>query len=69
MDTFLNELRDGLPDAAQMFRVVFRLVMAALLGAIVGWQRERAGKPARLRTHMPVALGAALFITRRSNSA
>jgi putative Mg2+ transporter-C (MgtC) family protein len=32
-----------------------------LLGAMVGLNRERAGKPAGLRTHMLVALGAAMF--------
>ena len=36
-------------------------MLAALLGAIVGAQRERAGKEPGLRTPMLVALGAALF--------
>jgi putative Mg2+ transporter-C (MgtC) family protein len=45
-----------------MARVVIRLLAAALFGAIVGIQRERAGKPAGVRTHMLVALGAALFV-------
>jgi putative Mg2+ transporter-C (MgtC) family protein len=62
MEALLQELSDGLPDAAQAARVLIRLVVAALLGAVIGFQRERAGKPAGLRTHMLVALGAALFI-------
>lgn len=62
MDTFLLELMAGLPDATQLTRIVFRLAVAALLGGIVGAQRERAGKEAGLRTHMLVSLGAALFI-------
>lgn len=62
METFLKELTDGLPGAAQAARIVFRLTAAALLGAIIGIQRERAGKPAGLRTHMLVALGATLFV-------
>jgi len=33
-----------------------------LLGAIIGFQRERAGKPAGLRTHMLVAMGSVLFV-------
>jgi putative Mg2+ transporter-C (MgtC) family protein len=33
-----------------------------IFGAVIGIQRERAGKPAGLRTHMMVALGAAVFI-------
>ena len=51
-----------LPDGQQMVRVVVRVVTAALLGALLGAERERAGKPAGLRTHMLVALGAALFV-------
>ena len=39
-----------------------RLVAALLLGALIGWERERVGKPAGLRTHMLVALGAAAFM-------
>ena len=33
-----------------------------ILGALVGAQRESIGKPAGLRTHMLVAMGAALFV-------
>jgi putative Mg2+ transporter-C (MgtC) family protein len=51
-----------LPDGPQMVRVVVRVLAAALLGALLGAERERAGKPAGLRTHMLVALGAALFV-------
>jgi putative Mg2+ transporter-C (MgtC) family protein len=51
-----------LPDGPQMVRVVARVIVAALLGALLGWERERAGKAAGLRTHMLVALGAALFV-------
>lgn len=43
---------------AQMF---LRLLLAVLLGALVGYERERAGKPAGVRTHGMVCLGAALF--------
>ncbi|HXG67997.1 MAG TPA: MgtC/SapB family protein [Blastocatellia bacterium] len=52
----------GLPDTRQIIRVLIRLIAAMLLGAVVGIQRERTGKPAGLRTHMLVALGAALFV-------
>ena len=40
---------------------VGRLALAALLGAAVGINRELRGKPAGLRTHALVALGAALL--------
>ena len=38
-----------------------RLLLAAALGAIIGFQRERAKKPAGLRTYTLISLGAALF--------
>jgi putative Mg2+ transporter-C (MgtC) family protein len=38
-----------------------RLVLAALLGGAIGLEREVSEHPAGLRTHMAVALGAALF--------
>ncbi len=38
-----------------------RILMAAALGAIIGYQRERAGKSAGLRTVVLVCVGAALF--------
>jgi putative Mg2+ transporter-C (MgtC) family protein len=41
--------------------LVLRLLMAAVLGSIIGFQRERAKKPAGLRTLSLISLGAALF--------
>ncbi|MDD4860010.1 MAG: MgtC/SapB family protein [Dehalococcoidales bacterium] len=41
--------------------IVLRLLLAAVLGAVIGFQREKVGKPAGLRTHALIALGAALF--------
>ena len=38
-----------------------RLLEALVLGALIGYERERAGKPAGVRTHGMVAVGAALF--------
>jgi putative Mg2+ transporter-C (MgtC) family protein len=51
-----------LPDVEQMLRVFVRLILAALLGGLLGAERQRAGKAAGLRTHMLVALGAAVFV-------
>jgi len=51
-----------LPDMNQLVRVLVRVVVAAALGGFLGAERERAGKAAGLRTHMLVALGAALFV-------
>ena len=41
--------------------IVLRLLLATALGAIIGYQRERAKKPAGLRTHVLICLGAAVF--------
>ncbi len=62
MNTLLEELSGGVPDWTQTQRVIIRLVAAMLLGAVIGWQRERAGKAAGLRTHILVAMGSALFV-------
>lgn len=40
--------------------VVIRVVLAAIAGALVGTEREKHGRPAGIRTHMMVSLGAAL---------
>ena len=58
----LAEEFSSLPDAAEVTRVMVRLLLAALLGGIVGYEREHKGKAAGLRTHMLVAMGAALFV-------
>lgn len=41
--------------------IILRLLLATALGALIGFQRERAGKPAGLRTLVLISLGAALF--------
>ena len=51
-----------LPDMAEAIRMAVRLVLAAALGGLMGYDRERAGKSAGLRTHMLVSLGSALFV-------
>lgn len=62
MDILWEELTSGLPDVRQVLHVLIRLIAALLLGAVVGFQRERAGKPAGLRTHMLVSLGTTVFV-------
>jgi putative Mg2+ transporter-C (MgtC) family protein len=42
--------------------VTFRLMIALLVGCVIGINRQRSGKPAGLRTFMIVSLGAALFV-------
>lgn len=42
--------------------MLLRVALAAVLGGAVGYDRQRANKPAGLRTHMLVAAGSALFV-------
>lgn len=42
--------------------VILRLLLASLLGGVIGWERERRTRAAGLRTHMLVALGSALVM-------
>jgi putative Mg2+ transporter-C (MgtC) family protein len=51
-----------LGDAAQAATICFRLILAAVLAGMIGYERRLKGKPAGMRTHMLVALGASLFI-------
>ncbi len=41
--------------------MMLRLLLAAALGALIGYQRERAKKPAGLRTYTLICVGSALF--------
>lgn len=62
MDVLWEELTLGLSDSRQLTRVIIRLLAATILGALVGLERERAGKPAGLRTHILVCLGTTVFV-------
>lgn len=42
--------------------VLFQAIIALLLGGLLGWEREAAGKWAGLRTQMLVCLAAMLFV-------
>lgn len=48
-----------LPETRTLFELLMRLGVAALLGLILGLDRELRGKSAGMRTHMLIALGAA----------
>ncbi|MCC6349097.1 MAG: MgtC/SapB family protein [Candidatus Eisenbacteria bacterium] len=41
---------------------MLRIVVAALLGGVIGMERDRRGRPAGLRTHMIVALASATYM-------
>lgn len=59
--TILNEFSD-LIEIEHTTRVSIRLLLAAILGGLLGYERETHGKAAGLRTHMLVAIGSALFV-------
>lgn len=42
---------------------VARMLMACVVGAVIGWERERRHKASGLRTNMLICMGAALFTT------
>jgi putative Mg2+ transporter-C (MgtC) family protein len=62
MDLLWHELTNGFPDRTRLGITLIRVFAAVLLGAIVGIEREHAGKPAGLRTHMIVSLGTAVVV-------
>ncbi|MEO5844580.1 MAG: MgtC/SapB family protein [Caldimonas sp.] len=61
LETLRDEFSD-VSDPAQLTRLVLRLLLAAALGGALGYEREKSGKAAGMRTHMLVAIGAALFV-------
>lgn len=42
--------------------ILMKLVVAALLSGVLGWEREVFGKQAGLRTHILVGVSAAMFV-------
>ena len=70
--TILATLRDqfsDLSDAPEFTRFVVRLLLAVILGAAIGYERERRRRAAGLRTHMLIALGVALVVIAAERSA
>ncbi len=59
MPTFA--LPDPSPALLLDLEMMLRIMLAFALGAVLGWERDRAGRPAGLRTHMMVAAGSAAF--------
>ncbi|MCB2004156.1 MAG: MgtC/SapB family protein [Rhodoferax sp.] len=65
LDEILVALRSEFSDLAEIgeaTRIAVRILLAGLLGALLGANRERHGKAAGLRTHMLVAMGSAAFV-------
>ena len=52
----------NIPQILTQDQIILRLILAAILGSVVGLERERLDWAAGLRTHMLVCLGATLFM-------
>ena len=50
-----------LPEMGIQWEPLLRMLVALLLGAAVGWEREMQRQPAGFRTHALVGLGSAIF--------
>lgn len=42
--------------------IILRILLAMAIGGIIGWEREKSNRPAGLRTHMLVSIGAAVVM-------
>lgn len=62
METIWQELTFGTAGWNELARVTLRMVVAATLGAAIGYEREKAKKAAGLRTHILVTLGTCVFV-------
>lgn len=65
--TLQEEFAD-LPDAALWTRGIVRLSLSMAFAAFLGYERQRQGKAAGLRTHMLLALGTCLAVLASSSS-
>ncbi|MCC2961767.1 MgtC/SapB family protein [Massilia sp. IC2-278] len=58
----VQEEFSDLGEVEDITRIVVRMLVAIILGGLLGYERESAGASAGLRTHMLVSLGSALFV-------
>lgn len=62
MEPILTELSITTTDLRELVRLMVRLLAALAVGTLIGYEREKMGKAAGLRTHMLVSMGTALFV-------
>ena len=59
--TLQREFSD-LANTAQLTQFLVRMLVAVALAAVIGFERERRGRAAGLRTHMLIALGVVVVV-------
>ena len=59
MDGFINFLNTYIVELTWV-SVILRIILAVLIGGIIGSERGKSGSPAGLRTHILVCLGSAM---------
>lgn len=62
ISTALYDDFQGFANAEQLTHLVMRVAAACIAGAVIGYQRERTGKAAGLRTHILVTVGTSLMV-------
>ncbi len=62
MNDFVEQFVNDLPGGGDVLRVTVKLLFSALVGGLIGIERELTNKEAGLRTHMLVSLGSTLFV-------
>lgn len=62
MEQFWQDIVADWPETSELLHSVFRLTLAAIVGALPGLQRERLHVAAGMRTHMLVSVGSAVFV-------
>ncbi len=66
--SFLNWVKDAalwvweIEPVREVLEAFFRILLAALLSGIIGYEREHSHRPAGFRTHILVAIGSALVM-------
>ena len=63
----MNEWLDQLLHFEELIQC-FRVLLALILGAVIGFERELYGRPAGLRTHMLVCAASSLAVLVSVNS-
>ena len=70
LETILNTLAEEFSDlnVADFTRLLVRMLLAVVLAALIGYERETRGSTAGLRTHMILGLGVALIVVAAQQS-